>query len=95
VKPVAVVPPNVEACRRRGERASYLFLLNHGDDEVVVELERDGSFELVRASEVGTRLSLGPLDVAVVREPAARPERASQAKVPEHSLEYAEAAAEG
>jgi beta-galactosidase len=95
VNPVVVVPPNVEACRRRGERASYLFLLNHGDDEVVVELEREGSFELVRASEVGTRLSLGPLEVAVVREPATRPERASQTKVRELSPAHAEAAAEG
>ena len=67
VAPVADVPAGVEACRRSSASASYLFLLNHTEHEVDVELP--GTAELV----VG-KIPLEPLGVAVVRErPADEP----------------------
>ena len=51
----------MEACRRSSASASYLFLLNHTEHEVDVELP-DGA-ELVLGE-----VPLEPLGVAVVRE---------------------------
>jgi beta-galactosidase len=61
VHPVADVPTGVEACRRSSESGSYLFLLNHTEREVYVELP--GTAELVLGM-----IPLEPLGVAVVRE---------------------------
>jgi beta-galactosidase len=69
VEPVAVVPPGVEACRRRGNGRSYLFLLNHNDSPVEVQLPRATGVDLLRGREVGGTVRLDGLDVAVVREP--------------------------
>ena len=67
VTPVADVPAGVEACRRSSASASYLFLLNHTEREVDVELP-DG------AEVVLGEVPLEPLGVAVVRErPADEP----------------------
>jgi beta-galactosidase len=57
VRPILEVPPGVEACRRSSERGSFLFLLNHTDGAVEVELPS------------GERIRLDPLGVAVVNEP--------------------------
>jgi len=55
VEAVASVPAGVEAVRRQGDDGSFLFLLNHADAGVEVPVG-------------GQRVSLGPRDVAVVRE---------------------------
>lgn len=60
VTATAPVPAGVEATRR----GSFLFLLNHGDDEARVEVRGD---ELLRGARVDGALTLAPLDVAVVR----------------------------
>jgi beta-galactosidase GanA len=59
----------VEACRRAGPRGSYLFLLNHGDEEVAIEVPA-GAVELLSGTEVEATLRLEALGVAVLREPA-------------------------
>jgi beta-galactosidase len=56
VRPIAEAPPGVEVCRRSSERGSFLFLLNHTDEPVSVELP------------AGERTRLEPLGVAIVRE---------------------------
>ena len=61
VDPVADVPAGVEACRRSSESGSYLFLLNHTEHEVEVELPPTA--ELVLGEN-----PLPPLGVAIVRE---------------------------
>jgi beta-galactosidase len=62
VRPVADVPTGIAACRRFAESGSYLFLLNHTEHEVEVEVSPTA--ELVLGE-----LPLPPLGVAVVREP--------------------------
>ena len=62
VDPVADVPAGVEACRRSSESGSYLFLLNHTEHEVEVELPPTA--ELVLGAN-----PLAPLGVAIVKEP--------------------------
>ena len=71
VSPTIQAPPGVDAVRRRTEDASYLFLLNHNDEAVEVRLPEPGR-DLFTDSEHGSTLTLGPLEVAVLREmPAA------------------------
>ena len=62
VSAVADVPAGVEACRRSSESGSYLFLLNHTEHEVEVELPPTADLML------GAN-PLAPLGVAIVREP--------------------------
>ena len=62
VSAVADVPAGVEACRRSSESGSYLFLLNHTEHEVEVELPPTA--DLVLGAN-----PLAPLGVAIVREP--------------------------
>jgi hypothetical protein len=47
---------------------SYLFVLNHTDDEKVVDLGGIQGLELLGSSEISDRLTLDPLGVAVLRE---------------------------
>ncbi|WP_167132723.1 beta-galactosidase [Paramicrobacterium chengjingii] len=57
-------PLGVEAVRRRGAAADYLFLLHHGSDSVTVSGE---GVDLVTGSNAAG-LTLDPGDVAVIRE---------------------------
>lgn len=73
VRPVldAVLPPGVEAVRRRGAEADYLFLIDHAGAgaEIAVAAE---SVELLGGKPVlGGSVSVPPGGVAVVREPRA------------------------
>jgi beta-galactosidase len=65
VRPLADVPPGVEVIRRTGSDASYLFVLNHTEDEVTVAT--DGVDLLTGADVVGT-LTVAAGGAAVVRE---------------------------
>jgi beta-galactosidase len=67
VDPVVVAPPGVEACLR----GAFLFLLNHTDETVEIELPAAGAINMLRGTEVESPLRLGPLGVAVLRDPAA------------------------
>jgi beta-galactosidase len=67
VVPTLPVPAEVEVTRRDRDEASYLFLLNHADDPVEVELPEVGAVELLTQETLGGAIELGPLGVAVVR----------------------------
>ena len=57
------LPAGVEAVRRRGDAAAYLFLINHGSEAVSVEAT---GVDLLSGSEGGVELE--PFGVAVVRD---------------------------
>jgi beta-galactosidase len=64
VGPAADVPPGVEVVRRRSEAGTWLFVLNHTDDEITVDVT---GHDLVADAPVGPlRLAAGRS--AVVRE---------------------------
>ena len=65
VRPAAEVPAGVDAVRRRGEAGSWLFLLNHTDDEQRVPA---AGHDLVRDTRVAGEAVLAPGGVAVIRE---------------------------
>ncbi|MEZ5117250.1 MAG: beta-galactosidase [Candidatus Nanopelagicales bacterium] len=65
VTPPVDVPAGVEAVRRSDHERSWLFLLNHTDDEVAVEVR---GTDLVTGQDVGAGVSLPAGGVAVVRE---------------------------
>ncbi|MGN6636592.1 MAG: beta-galactosidase, partial [Oryzihumus sp.] len=65
VRPAADVPAGVDAVRRRGEAGSWLFLLNHPDDEQRVPA---AGHDLVRDTRVAGEAVLAPGGVAVIRE---------------------------
>jgi beta-galactosidase len=58
----------LEAVERHRDDTTYLFLLNHGESEVSVEVDRDGR-SLLDGREVtrGEMLVLAPTDVVIVR----------------------------
>jgi beta-galactosidase len=58
-------PPGLEAVRRRGEEGSWLFLLNHGTADAVVEA---AGHELLTGQAVEDRVTVAAGGVAVVRE---------------------------
>lgn len=60
-------PPGVEVVRRRSTEASYLFVLNHGEEAADVELEGPTVDLLSGAGRDGT-LRLEPFGAAVLRE---------------------------
>jgi beta-galactosidase len=63
-----VAAAGVEAIRRETEQDSLLFLLNHGDRPLEVDLPRPG-VELLSGERVsGPAILLAPRDVAIVRE---------------------------
>jgi beta-galactosidase len=64
-RPVAAVPPGVEATRRRGAEGSWLFLVN--DTAEPQEVATSGH-DLVADGRVGPTVTLAPGAVAVVRE---------------------------
>ncbi|WP_340378838.1 beta-galactosidase [Streptomyces sp. SS7] len=73
VRPVldAVLPPGVEAVRRRGAEADYLFLIDHAGSGAEIAVAA-GAVELLGGKPVpGGAVSVPPGGVAVVREPRA------------------------
>jgi len=60
-------PTGVEAVRRVGPGARFVFLLNHTDHAVELKLEVPG-IDLLSGLKTTDRLKLLPRDVAVVRE---------------------------
>ncbi|MYW00517.1 beta-galactosidase [Streptomyces sp. SID3343] len=66
VHPVADVPPGVEACRRDGADAHYLFLLNHGTTAASVTLREPGR-DLLTGRDLRDRVEIGPRDAVVLR----------------------------
>ncbi|CAL4858808.1 beta-galactosidase [Microbacterium sp. MM2322] len=71
VAPAAVVEPgtgDLEIVRRRGELASYLFVINHGETDVHVE--SDG-VDLVTGTAVAGRATVPAGAVRIIREEAA------------------------
>lgn len=73
VRPVldAVLPPGVEAVRRRGAEADYLFLIDHAGSGAEIAVGA-GAVELLGGKPVlGGSVSVPPGGVAVVREPRA------------------------
>ena len=58
----------LEALERHRDDTTYLFLLNHGESEVSVEVDRDGR-SLLDGRDVthGETLVLAPTDVVIVR----------------------------
>ncbi len=65
VKPAAETPKGVEAVRRVSSEASYLFLLNHTDQPVEVEVD---GLELLSGERVEGTFKVAPGGVGVVRE---------------------------
>ncbi|WP_060915026.1 beta-galactosidase [Microbacterium oleivorans] len=71
VAPAAVVEPgtgDLEIVRRRGDHASYLFVINHGETDVHVE--SDG-VDLVTGTPVAGRATVPAGAVRIIREEAA------------------------
>ena len=66
VEPVGRATRGVELCRRSSDETSYLFVLNHTDEEVIVEGPR--GVDLLTGGTLDGLVRLGPLGVAVVRE---------------------------
>jgi beta-galactosidase len=60
-------PPGVEVVRRKTGGASFLFVLNHGDQSVEVRLPRPAR-DLLTGTEHGGELTLEPMGVAVLEE---------------------------
>ena len=65
IKPVADTVPGVEVVRRRGDAASYLFVLNHTDASATVPAH---GVDLLTGQAVTGKLELAAGDVAVIRE---------------------------
>jgi beta-galactosidase len=65
IAPVADTVPGVEVVRRRGDRSTYFFVINHTDGPVTVPAT---GTELLTHQAVHGKLDLAGGDVAVVRE---------------------------
>jgi beta-galactosidase len=65
VESVVRTSPGVEVVRRRSDSGSWLFVLNHTDDECQVTAS---GHDLVSSTDVGPTLHLSPRTAAVVRE---------------------------
>ena len=65
VEPVAGAPLGVEVVRRRSATGSWLFVLNHTDEECQITAS---GYDLVSAADVGPVLRLASRTAAVVRE---------------------------
>jgi beta-galactosidase len=59
-------PRGVEVVRRVGDSGSFLFLLNHGDEEAMLELDGDYHDVLENIDRAGV-MPLEPYGVAVLR----------------------------
>ncbi|HLO32202.1 MAG TPA: beta-galactosidase [Anaerolineales bacterium] len=60
------LPAGVEITRRTNGAQTWLFVLNHSDTEVQIDLDR-AQFDLISDTEVGGKLSLKAKDVAILR----------------------------
>jgi beta-galactosidase len=67
ISPSAEAPPGVDAVRRKGEDASFLFVLNHNQETGEVQLPQGGR-DLLTGKEHQSKLTLDPLDVAILQE---------------------------
>jgi beta-galactosidase len=67
VRPTAEVPPGVDAVRRKTEDASYLFMLNHNQEGVEIQLPRPVQ-DLLTGTAHHPNLVLDPLEVAILQE---------------------------
>jgi beta-galactosidase len=65
VESVVRTSPGVEVVRRRSDSGSWVFVLNHTDDECQVTAS---GHDLVSSTDVGPTLHLSPRTAAVVRE---------------------------
>jgi beta-galactosidase len=65
VRPAARVPAGVEVVRREGDGTSYLFVLNHTDDDVEVTA---AGFDLRHNHPVDGSVVVRAGDAAVIRE---------------------------
>jgi beta-galactosidase len=65
ISPALETPSPIEAVRREGQGGAFLFLLNHGADEVDVALDRTYR-DVLRSGERTGILTLAPFDVAVL-----------------------------
>ena len=67
IKPVWNTPSQVEAVIRKNEEKRFLFLLNHADEEKMVELQ-EGGVDLITDTlyEKGRRLVMKPKDVILL-----------------------------
>jgi len=62
---LGALPPGVEVVRRRGPDGDYLFVVNHGDDPVIVPVE---GTNLISGATWASTTSLAGGDVAVIRQ---------------------------
>lgn len=67
VKPPLEVPTGVEVVRRRNEKSSFLFLLNHNGEEVSLPLD-DSTKDMLTGDSQRFHLTLEPLGVTVLGE---------------------------
>lgn len=68
ISPVAEVPEKVEAVVRENEKGSFLFLLNHGDEEAEIILDKDGKDIISECSyRAGDKIKLGKTGVAIIK----------------------------
>lgn len=70
VQPVLTAPPEVEVMERVADDRRFLFLLNHGSRSVVVPLAAHRGTDLLTGRPAAETLTLEPLGVAVIAEPA-------------------------
>jgi beta-galactosidase len=66
VQPILNAPRDVEVTSRYDGIHTWLFVLNHADEEVQIQLPADGT-DLISDSPVETMLRLGPQGVAIVQ----------------------------
>jgi beta-galactosidase len=64
--------PGVERVVRTSASRSYEFLINHSAEERVLEIA-PGGFELLAGEQLGGRVALGPMGVAIVRRETCAP----------------------
>jgi beta-galactosidase len=67
VSSTAEVPPGVDAVRRKTEVASFLFLLNHNQEALEIQLPNPGR-DLLTGKEHDSQLTLDPLGAAILQE---------------------------
>jgi beta-galactosidase len=69
IETVSHAPEGVELVRRTAGIQTWLFALNHSSEEVKVPLDQPG-FDLLSQTKLEGSLHLGPMQVAIVQQPA-------------------------
>jgi beta-galactosidase len=68
IKPVAPnSPAGVELVRRTNGTQTWLFALNHSNEEVKIPLDQPG-YDVLRSTKIDKSLNLGPMDVAIIQQ---------------------------